>query len=181
MSEPQVGAVDEPVARPGFRTWASGTAVVLADVISAFGFVIGFNQLATQSPLDAVLPVALVSVGFFGLATTIAALAGLGRRAADPGALLAPPSLETGFAAFGLGIAAVAAVGWEWGTAAQGALVGALGLQLLLVAELGVVLTARAAPDRPHPVRLALVAAQAVLLVGFALFALADAGVAPFD
>jgi len=97
-----------------------------------------------------------------------------------PGDLLAPPSTEAGAAAFGLGLLAVAAVGWEWGTAAQAGLAAAAGLQLVLVAEVGVVLTVREAPARPHAARLTLAAAQAVLLLGFAGFGLADAGVAPF-
>ena len=180
--EPVAGPVDgvAPPRAGGPVGPAAAVALVVADLVAAFGYVVGFNQLATQSPVDAMLPVTLISVGLAGLLTTVAAVLGAERREVAPGDLLAPPSTEAGAAAFGLGLLAVAAVGWEWGTAAQAGLAAAAGLQLVLVAEVGVVLTVREAPARPHAARLTLAAAQAVLLLGFAGFGLADAGVAPF-
>ena len=93
---------------------------------------------------------------------------------------LDPPSLDQGFAAFGIGLLALASVGWRWGVAAQAAVVAAQGLTLLLTAERGVVLTVRDAADRPDTYRLCLVMPEAVLLIGFAWAALADAGIRPF-
>jgi len=40
---------------------------VVALCLAGFGFVLGFNQVATQSAIDAVAPVALFSAGFAGL------------------------------------------------------------------------------------------------------------------
>ena len=158
------------------------TAVLATDLVTALGFLVGFNQLATQSPVDAILPVAMFSVGVAGLLALVAAV--LGTTGPDtggrPGAL-APPSLDQGVAAFGLGLLALAAVGWRWGVAAQAALVAAQGIALRLTAERGVVLTARGAPGRPSTYRLSVLAAESVLLIGFAWAALADAGTRPFS
>jgi hypothetical protein len=163
---------------------ATAVAVLATDAVMAFGFVVGFNQLGTQSPVDAILPVALFAVGITGLLTLVAALIGPGRSsgasAEEPHAL-APPTLDQGFAAFGLGLLAIASVGWQWGVTAQAAVVAAQGIALLLAAERGAVLTLRGDPDRPATYRLCLVTPQAVLLIGFAWAALADAGIRPFS
>ncbi len=168
---------------------AAAAAVLVADAVMAFGFVVGFNQLGTQSPVDAILPVALIAVGVTGLVTLVAAL--LGHRPAANGSetaeheagprALAPPTLDQGFAAFGLGLVAIASVGWRWGVTAQAAIVAAQGIALLLAAERGVVQTLRDDPARPATYRLCLLTPQAVLLVGFAWAALADAGIRPFS
>lgn len=172
-------------------------AVLATDAVVAFGVVVGFNQLGTQSPVDAILPIALFSVGVGGLLTLTAALLGAVAQRGDGDApavhegptddgadatagSLDPPTLDQGFAAFGTGLLALAAVGWRWGVTVQAAIVAAQGLALLLTAERGIVLTARQATGRPAPYRLCLVAAEAVLLVGFAWAALADAGIRPF-
>jgi len=159
-------------------------ALVAAELVTAFGVVVGFNQLATQSPVDAVLPVALLSVGAGGILTLLAAIVG-GRH--DDGAggtlgtsLVSPPTLDAGFAAFALGLVALFAVFGRWGVAAQAALVGAQGLRLVLQAQEGAALTARRCPVKPDPFRLALVAAEGVILVIFAVAALSDGGVQPF-
>jgi hypothetical protein len=167
---------------------ATAVAVLAADAVMAFGFVVGFNQLGTQSPVDAILPVALFSVGITGLLTLVAALLGHRRAThrsepdhdAEPRAL-APPTLDQGFAAFGLGLMAIATVGWRWGVTAQAAVVAAQGIALLLAAERGVVLTLRDDPARPATYRLCLLTPQAVLLIGFAWAALSDAGIRPFS
>jgi len=49
------------------RGRADDVAFVAALCIVGFGYVLGFNQLATQSAIDAVAPVALFSAGFGGL------------------------------------------------------------------------------------------------------------------
>lgn len=169
-----------------------GAVVLATDVVVAFGFVVGFNQLGTQSPVDAILPIALISVGVGGLLAFAAALLGAVSRddaGGDPNGdhdggpesgALDPPSLDQGFAAFGIGLLAVASVGWRWGVAAQAAVVAAQGLALLLTAERGIVLTVRDAADRPATYRLCLMVPEAVLLIGFAWAALADAGIRPF-
>jgi hypothetical protein len=162
----------------------TAVAVLAADAVMAFGFVVGFNQLGTQSPVDAILPVALFSVGITGLLALVAALTGhrwsSGPPDDEPHAL-SPPTLDQGFAAFGIGLVAIAAVGWRWGVAAQAAVVAAQGLALLLAAERGVVLRLRDDPARPSTYRLCLLTPQAVLLVGFAWAALSDAGIRPFS
>jgi hypothetical protein len=163
---------------------ATAVAVLAADAVMAFGFVVGFNQLGTQSPVDAILPVALFSVGITGLLTLVAAL--LDHRRPSDGSdgqphALSPPTLDQGFAAFGLGLLAIASVGWRWGVTAQSAVVAAQGIALLLAAERGVVLTLRDDPARPATYRLCLLTPQALLLVGFAWAALSDAGVRPFS
>jgi hypothetical protein len=89
--------------------------------------------------------------------------------------------MDQGGAAFGIGLLALASVGWRWGVTTQAALVAAQGLALLLVAERGIVLTARNAPRRPSSYRLVVVTVEAVLFLGFAWAALADAGVRPFS
>jgi hypothetical protein len=163
---------------------AAAAAVLVTDALMAFGFVVGFNQLGTQSPVDAILPVALFSVGLAGLLTLAAAL--LGHRSSSDGPdeephALTPPTLDQGFAAFGIGLMALASVGWRWGMTAQAAIVAAQGIGLLLAAERGVVLTVRDDPARPATYRLCLLTPQAVLLIGFAWAALADAGIRPFS
>jgi len=176
------------MTRDGAGPTVVGASVIATDVVVAFGFVVGFNQLATQSPVDAILPIALFSVGLGGLLAFATALLATALRT-DVGdsdgvrvpSALDPPTLDQGFAAFGLGLLAVAAVGWRWGVAAQAALVAAQGLALLLSAERGIVLTLRDAPERPAAYRLCLMTPEAVLLVGFAWSALADAGIRPFS
>jgi hypothetical protein len=167
---------------------AAAVAVLVTDAVMAFGFVVGFNQLGTQSPVDAILPVALFSVGITGLLTLVAALLDVRPRTTGSGPdddagprALAPPTLDQGFAAFGIGIVAIAAVGWRWAVTAQAAVVAAQGLALLLAAERGVVQTLRDDPARPATYRLCLLTPQAVLLVGFAWAALSDAGIRPFS
>lgn len=164
----------------------AGALVIGVDLATALGVVVGLNQLATQSPVDAILPVALFSVGLAGVLALAAALAGLaGRTGGDavgsgPAHPLAPPSVESGAASFALGVAGVAAVAWRWGVAAQAAVVGVQGLRLLIDVEAAAVASLRRAPGRPDAYRLGLTAAEAVLLLVFAVAALADGGVRPF-
>jgi hypothetical protein len=162
------------------RVGTADVAVVAAELALILGVVIGFNQLATQSPVDAILPVALFSVGVAGVLALVAALVGLRPSAPDATDPLAAPGLDSGVASFALGLAALAAVGWRWGVAAQAALVGVQGVRLLVATEVGVVTTLRRAPGRPDAYRLVLTAAEAVVLLVFAVAALADAGIRPF-
>jgi hypothetical protein len=174
--------------RPG-----TAAAVLATDLVVAFGFVVAFNQLATQSPVDAILPVAAICVGVGGLLSLVAAVLGAVGGSDDLGGsdgldevdegpdALTPPTMDQGGAAFGIGLLALASVGWRWGVTTQAALVAAQGLALLLVAERGIVLTARNAPRRPSSYRLVVVTVEAVLFLGFAWAALADAGVRPFS
>ena len=163
--------------------------VLLTDATVAFGILVGFNQLATQSPVDAILPVALIAVGVAGVLALLAALIGAATGAvtsttngnepthAGP---LAPPALETGFAAFAVGVLAIGAVLWRWGVPAQAALVAVAGITLLLTAGRGLALLARRAEHRPDVYRFGLTAAEAVLFIGFAWAALADGSIRPF-
>jgi hypothetical protein len=170
--------------RPASVSALVAAAVVLTDVVVAFGFVVGFNQLGTQSPIDAVLPVALFSVGLGGILTLVAAVLGATSGADDADdrspAALAPASLDAAGAAFGLGVVALAAVGWQWGVTTQAGIVGAYGIALLVQAERAVVLTARDDDRRPSTYRILLLVPEAVLFIGFAWAALADAGIRPF-
>ncbi len=159
---------------------AGDVAVVASELALVFGVVVGFNQLATQSPVDAILPVALFSVGLAGVLALVAALVGLRPSAPGPTDPLVAPGLDSGVASFAVGLAALAAVGWRWGVATQAAVVGVQGLRLLVTAAAGVVATLRRSPERPDPYRLALTAAEAVVLGVFAVAALADAGIRPF-
>lgn len=159
---------------------AADVAVVAAEAAVVLGMIIGFNQLATQSPVDAILPVALFSVGVAGLLWLVATLLGLRPRPAGPGDPLVAPGLDSGVASFALGVAAIAAVGWRWGVTTQAALVGVQGLRMLVTAETGAVAALRRTADRPDPYRLALTAAEAVVLLVFAVAALADGGIRPF-
>jgi hypothetical protein len=149
-------------------------------VILGLGLVVGFNQLATQSPVDAVLPIALFCVGATGVVTMLAATLDPFETPGPERGLLVPPPSEEGFWHFGVGLAAIASVGWRWGTTAQAALVGAYGLQQLLVAELGVLSLLRHRRPEPDAVRIGLTGVTAVLFLAFAWSALADAGVRPF-
>ncbi len=74
----------------------------------------------------------------------------------------------------------MAAVGWQWGVTAQAGIVGAYGIALLVQAERAVVLTARDDDRRPSTYRILLLVPEAVLFIGFAWAALADAGIRPF-
>jgi hypothetical protein len=176
-NESEIGADSGPPTRR--RPVASGL-MAAALATTALGLLVGFNQLATQSPVDAILPVAAFSVGAAGVLTMIAATLDLsGSHAADR-RLLDPPPVEEGFLHFGIGLAAIASVGWHWGVAAQAAIVGAYALYQLLVAELGVAsLLLRRRPE-PDPVRIGLTAASGVLLAAFTWAAVADAGLRPF-
>ncbi len=147
-------------------------ALLVAGLLAAgLGYVMGFNQLATQSPVDAVLPVALLSVGLAGLL----AMVRLSLLApADPG------RRELGFAHLAVGVAAAGAVLWHWGTTTQAVVVGIYGLWYLPTGVVGVVAHLRRSPWRRDAVVVGLDLAQAGLLVGFAWAALADAGVHPF-
>jgi hypothetical protein len=166
-------------------------AVVAADLVTAFGFVVAFNQLGTQSAVDAILPVAVFSVGIAGVVMLVAALLGAAAPDRDEAERLPPagsahlrsfppPTLERGFAAFGIGVLGLAAAGWQWGVAAQAMAAAALGIALLLETARGIVLILRGDPHRPSTFRLCLTAPEAALLIGFAWAALADAGIKPF-
>lgn len=179
-SEPTEEVALPAPPRRGRRARASAVLMGASWVILGLGLVVGFNQLATQSPVDAVLPVALFCVGATGVVTMVAAtLDPCETPGPERGLLVAPPT-EEGFWYFGIGLAAIASVGWRWGTAAQAALVGARGLQQLLVAEMGVLSLLRHRRPEPDAVRIGLTGVTAVLFVAFAWSALADAGVRPF-
>ncbi|HEY6533826.1 MAG TPA: hypothetical protein VIY72_16075 [Acidimicrobiales bacterium] len=176
--ETTVARID--TVRSSARARAAAVLMGISWATIGLGLVVGFNQLATQSPVDAVLPVALFSVGATGVVTMVAATLDPFERRGPERHLLEPPPAEEGFLHFGIGLAAIAAVGWRWGTTAQAALVGAYGLQQLLTAELGLLsLLARRRPE-PDAVRIGLTGAVGVLFVAFAWSALADAGVRPF-
>lgn len=171
----------DPVSEraPRGRLVAAGfMAAALAT--TALGLLVGLNQLATESAVDAILPVAAFSVGATGVLTMIAATIepflsrGAERR------LLEPPPIEEGFLHFGLGLAGIASVGWRWGVAAQASIVGAGALYQLLVVELGVVTLLLRRRPAPDAVRIGLTAASGALLAAFAWAALADAGIRPF-
>ena len=118
---------DDSIDRPTGPNPAAAV-VLLTDATVAFGILVGFNQLATQSPIDAILPVALISVGAAGVLALLAALIGAatgavtstsGRHESTRAGPLAPPALETGFAAFAVGALAIGAVLWHWGVPAR--------------------------------------------------------------
>jgi len=187
-TEPSAAPPENPIDRPTGPNPAAAV-VLLTDATVAFGILVGFNQLATQSPVDAVLPVALIAVGIAGVLALLAALIGAatstvtsttggnGPTRAGP---LAPPAPEAGFAAFAVGALAIGAVLWHWGVPAQAALVAVAGITLLLTAGRGLVLIARRSPRQLDVYRLGLTAAEAVLFIGFAWAALADGGIRPF-
>jgi hypothetical protein len=152
--------------------------VLLAFAVAALGYVLGFNQLATQSPVDAVLPVALLCVGGAGVVVAAASLVAIRDRPAV--ALGDAPPLGEGFAALAVGLAGLASVTWRWGVAAQAATVGVAGVLLALEGVRGLVLLARRHAGAPDPYRTWLVATPGGLLVAFAVAALADGGVRPF-
>jgi hypothetical protein len=173
--------VTDAATRPASRHVGAGDVVVVASELAlVLGVVVGFNQLATQSPVDAILPVALFSVGVAGVLALVSALVGLRPSAPARPDPLAAPSLDSGVASFAIGLAALAAVGWRWGVTTQATVVGVQGLRLLIGAEAGIVAVVRRSPERPDPYRLALTAAEAVVLLVFAVAALADAGIRPF-
>jgi hypothetical protein len=177
-ADPTVTDTAEPDANR--HVGAGDVAVVAGELALVLGVVVGFNQLATQSPVDAILPVALFSVGVAGVLALVAALLGLRPSAPGRSDPLGAPSLDSGVASFAIGLAALAAVGWRWGVATQAAVVGIQGLRLLVTAEAGVVAVVRRSPERPDPYRVALTTAEAVVLLIFAVAALADAGIRPF-
>jgi hypothetical protein len=163
------------------RRTAATVTTAIADAVAALGVVVGFNQLATQSPVDAVLPVALITVGLAGLVSALAGAIGAG-TAPDDGAephAFAPPPADVAGATFALAVVAIAAVTWRWGIAAQAAVVGAQGLSLLIRGGVSVLPSRR--PSRVDPYRSGLLTVEGALLVGFALAALADAGIRPFS
>ncbi len=168
--------------------------VVETWAVAAFGFAVGINQLGTQSPVDAILPVAIFSVGVVGILTAVRRSLLHRSEGARTGSRLGSPDpgIEVGFAHLALGLAALASVLWHWGVTAQGAVVGAYGVILGATAVLDttVAVRARAAAttgaDTPGTdwlagVEVAVIAAQGVLLLVFAVAALADAGVQPFN
>jgi hypothetical protein len=162
------------------RRTAATVSTAVADAVAALGIVVGFNQLATQSPVDAILPVALVTVGLAGLVSALAGVVGAGTAIDhDDPHVFAPPSPDAAGATFALAVVAIAAVAWRWGIAAQAGVVAAQGLCLLV--RSGASVAASRGPNRVDPYRLGLVAVEGALLVGFALGALADGGIRPFS
>ncbi len=162
--------------------------------VAAFGFAVGINQLGTQSPVDAILPVAVFSVGVVGILTAVRRSLLHRREAARTGSRLGSPDpgIEVGFAHLALGLAALASVLWHWGVTAQGSVVGAYGLILTATALMDAVVAVRAraavatmaetaGTDWLAGLEVAVVAAQGVLLLVFAVAALADAGAQPFN
>ena len=159
---------------------ASVVLELSALAVAAFGFILGFNQLATQSPIDAILPVALVSAGFARMLSAGAVLVG-GRTTSAGAGVGDPPSVTEGLAFLALALVAVAAVGWRWGLAAQASVVAALGLLLLFSAGRDLMALLRGHPDHSTPGRIGVTATQAALLLAFAVAAVADAGIRPFS
>jgi hypothetical protein len=180
ISEKPAAAAVDADARPRTVATVANVLMGVAWVAVGLGIVVGFNQLATQSPVDAVLPVALISVGIAGVATMVAASLEPSTPHGPERGLLEPPPSEEGFLQLGVGLAAIGAVGWRWGTVAQAAVVGACGLHQLLVAELGVVSLLRRRRPEPDALRIGLSGVVGVLLVAFAWAALSDTGVSPF-
>lgn len=163
------------------RRTAATVITAIADAVAALGVVVGFNQLATQSPVDAILPVALITVGLAGIVHALAGVVGAGTAPDEDGDphVFAPPPADAAGASLALAVVAIAAVAWRWGIAAQAAVVGAQGLCLLLRSAVAA-LPSRG-PSRVDPYRLGLVTVEGALLVGFAVAALADAGIRPFS
>ena len=96
---------------------------VMAPRHGPFGFVVGFNQLGDPVAGRRHPPGRARSrSGSPGCSALVAALLGAppdGARS-EPATrrrplALAPPTLDQGFAAFALGLVAIAAVGWRWG------------------------------------------------------------------
>jgi hypothetical protein len=148
--------------------------------IGGAGYVIGFARIGPHGAADAVKWVALLSVGVVGVISMVrhsifhrsdAARMGwdLGRRNNF--------QIEVGFANLAIGAAAIAAVLFEWGTAALAAITLAYAIYFLQVAALVLV-------DRDHGRidigRLVSMLLQCGFLGYFALAALHSLGVRPF-
>lgn len=145
---------------------------VVALCLAGFGYVLGFNQVATQSAIDAVAPVALFSAGFAGLVN------GFRRILFDP----VSSSLRViGLAQMLIAIYAVATVAFH-SHVSQQAIATASAAAIGLIA---VLLTKRLHSDEPpearDQIRTFADLAQAFLLVYFSLLAFSEGNIGPFS
>jgi hypothetical protein len=144
---------------------------VVALCLAGIGYVLGFNQVATQSAIDAVAPVALFSAGFAGLVT------GFRRILVDP--------VSSGLRVIGLtqiliAIYAIATVAFHLHVSQQ-AIAAA---SAAAIGALAVLITKRLHSDGPPEAREQIRSfadlAQAFLLAYFSLLAFSEGNIGPF-
>jgi hypothetical protein len=144
---------------------------VAALCLAGFGFVLGFNQVATQSAIDAVAPVALFSAGFAGLVN------GFRRILVDP---VSSTLRVVGLTQMLIAIYAVATVAFHLHVSQQAiatASVAAIGALAVLRTRR---LHSDGEPEARDQIRTFADLAQAFLLIYFSLLACSEGNIGPF-
>ena len=153
------------------RSRADDIIFVVALCIAGFGYVLGFNQLATQSAIDAVPPVALFSAGLGGLVN------GFRRIFIDP---VSPGLRAVGLAQILIAVYAIITVVFHLHVSQQAiatASAAAAGALALLMSR-------QLHSDGPAEARVQIRSfadlAQTLLLAYFSLLALVEGNIGPF-
>ena len=144
---------------------------VVALCIAGFGYVLGFNQLATQSAIDALPPVALFAAGFAGLLNSSRAL------------FILPASTPRRVVAIAeaiLALYAIASVIMHLHVSQQAIATGACGLAGLLALALRSRERTDRTTDARDQIRTMAAFAQVLLLGYFSILTLLEAHIGPF-
>jgi hypothetical protein len=167
----------------GPSTAPAAVAMWASYVVGGLGIAWGFSQ---SNAAEALEPVALWSVGGLGVLSFVRHSLLHRSDAARMGWTSESRSnfqVEVGFANLAWGLVAVAAVGWDWGVAAQVGVTLVFALYLLLAFVLHVLSITEGSEHRSGAAAWAPAAATLLigaLLVYFAWAAAGDAGLAPF-
>lgn len=154
--------------------------MILGYVVGGIGLALGFSEGASE----AIEPVALWSVGLLGIVSfvrhSIFHRSDAARMKWDLGRTN-NFQIEVGMANLAWGLAALAAVIWDWGVAAQAGITLVFGLYLLQTAVLHIGILVRGPqPQRRSPGPALATTVMAGALIAFGLAALANASIAPF-
>lgn len=171
--------IPQPSRRPPENPRISGALMTATYLVGGLGYLIGFSRIGPGEAESAIAPVALLSVGVVGVLSMVRHSIFHRSDAVRMGWDLGARNnfqIETGLANLAIGVPALLAVGFDWGTVAMAIMTLAYAVYFLGVTVLTVV-----APDATgvNVKRTVIMALQTILLGYFAIAALAAVPVAP--
>jgi hypothetical protein len=177
---PEQPAIADPDASPWSNPRVSQWLMTLTYVVGAIGYFLGFSRMSGDGADGAIGVVALLSVGVVGVISmvrhSVFHRSDARRMGWDTGTRN-NFQIETGFANLAIGGAAIMAVAWDWGVAAEAGLTLAYALYFLQVSVLVAVDRTEGKLDVG---RVAVMLVQTGFLGFFAIAALHAASISPF-